>query len=130
MRWIVEVSPLDGKSQSGSPAVQSYCVEAESWQGALQNARRLRGDESRMAGFSIDLTNEGCRAVDPSKKLRYEVKRTADTTPLTPGAEAPAPAAKRSATPAPRPAAAAPAPSKPAEPPAPANAASSAPAAP
>ena len=78
MRWIVEVGSLE-KSET-----QSYCVEAESWQGALQAARRLRGDESRMAGFSIDITNDGCKAVDPAKKIRYEVKRTGDDTPLTP----------------------------------------------
>ncbi len=115
MRWIVDVSSLEGKE----PA-QNYCVEAESWQGALQSARRLRGDESRMAGFSIDITNDGCKAVDPSKKLRYEVKRTTDATPLTPGAEAPAPSKRRISGAPPRPEAAPPAkPQKP-EPPKPA----------
>ncbi|HEY1955923.1 MAG TPA: GAF domain-containing protein [Polyangiaceae bacterium] len=96
MRWNVDVSPLEGGQ------AQSYCVEAESWQGALQAARRLRGDESRMAGFSIDITNEGCKAVDPAKKLRFEVKRTSDSTPLTPGAEA-APTSKRRISSPPRP---------------------------
>ncbi len=99
MRWMVDVSSLEG----GSQPPQSYCVEAESWQGALQSARRLRGDESRMAGFSIDITNDGCKAVDPSKKLRYEVKRTADATPLTPGGEAPPPSKKRISGGPPRP---------------------------
>ncbi len=89
MRWIVEVQSLEGQQ------AQSYCVEAESWQGALQSARRIRGDESRMAGFSIDITNEGCKAVDPAKKLRYDVKRTADSTPLTPGGEAQPASSKR-----------------------------------
>src|SRR5690349_14332499 len=104
MRWIVDVSPLEGaKGQSGSQARQSYCVEAESWQGALQNARRLRGDETRIAGFSIDITNEGCNAVDPAKKLRYEVKRTADGTPLSAGAESLPPPSKRSLSYPPRP---------------------------
>ena len=102
MRWIVDVSSLEG----ASAPPQSYCVEAESWQGALQSARRLRGDESRMAGFSIDITNDGCKAVDPAKKLRYEVKRTSDATPLTPGAEAP-PSKRRVSAP-PRPTASAP----------------------
>ncbi|CAN5145383.1 hypothetical protein BH09MYX1_BH09MYX1_07410 [soil metagenome] len=78
-----------------SPAeTQSYCVEAESWQGALQSARRLRGDDSRMAGFSIDITNEGCTAVDPASRRRFDVKRTSDTTPLTPGGDAPPPSRK------------------------------------
>ncbi len=102
MRWMVDVNSLEG-AQPG----QSYCVDAESWQGALQSARRLRGDESRMAGFSIDITNDGCKAVDPAKKLRYEVKRTADDTPLTPGGES-APASKRRVSAPPRPVAARP----------------------
>ena len=84
MRWIVDVSSMDSSTDT-----QSYCVEAESWQGALQSARRLRGDDSRMAGFSIDITNDGCKAVDPAARRRYEVKRTKDDAPLTPGAEAP-----------------------------------------
>src|SRR6185295_1480511 len=114
MRWNVDVSSLEG----GNPA-QSYCVEAESWQGALQAARRLRGDESRMAGFSIDITNDGCKAVDPAKKLRYEVKRTADTTPLTPGGEAAAPSKRRISGNPPKPESKAPAPAPVAEPPRP-----------
>ena len=56
-----------------------------------------------MAGFSIDITNDGCKAVDPAKKIRYEVKRTADTTPLTPGGEAPPPSKKRISGGPPRP---------------------------
>jgi GAF domain len=98
MRWVVDVNSIDG-----SKATQNYCVEAESWQGALQATRRLRGDESRMAGFSIDITNDGCRAVDPSKKLRYEVTRTTDATPLTPGADAAPPSRRRSSGNPPRP---------------------------
>ena len=89
MRWIVEVASLE----SGDS--QAYCVEAESWQGALQSARRLRGDDSRMAGFSIDITNEGCRAVDPASRRRYDVKRTGEETPLTPGGEASPSSARR-----------------------------------
>ena len=89
MRWIVEVSSLE----SGDS--QAYCVEAESWQGALQSARRLRGDDSRMAGFSIDITNEGCRAVDPASRRRYDVKRAGEETPLSPGGEAAPQSARR-----------------------------------
>ncbi len=63
-----------------------------------------------MAGFSIDITNDGCKAVDPAKKLRYEVKRTTDATPLTPGGEAPPPSKKRISGGPPRPASSAPAP--------------------
>ncbi len=83
MRWIVEASPI------GSKESQSYCVEADSWQKGLQGARKLRGDNAPMSGFSIELMNDGCRAVDPAARIRYEVRRTADDTPLTPGGEAP-----------------------------------------
>ena len=71
--------------------------------GRAASRTRLRGDESRMAGFSIDITNEGCKAVDPAKKLRYEVKRAPDSTPLTPGGEAPPPSKKRISGGPPRP---------------------------
>jgi len=118
MRWIVEVAPI------GSKESQSYCVEADSWQKALQSARKLRGDETPMSGFSIELLDDGCKAVDPSSRLRYQVKRTADDAVLTPGGEAPPPssarksarpprASKRNSTPAP------PAEAKPAKPPVP-----------
>jgi hypothetical protein len=57
MRWLVEVSSLS-KSDS-----QKYCVEAESWQRALQAARSQRGEDGPMSGFSIELLEEGYRAV-------------------------------------------------------------------
>lgn len=85
MRWLVEVAPI------GSKETQNYCVEADSWQKALQSARKLRGDSAPMSGFSIELMNEGCKAVDPASRLRYEVRRTTDDTPLTPGGEAASP---------------------------------------
>lgn len=83
MRWIVEAAPI------GSKESQSYCVEADSWQKGLQTARKLRGDNAPMSGFSIELMNDGCKAVDPASRIRYEVRRTGDDTPLTAGGEAP-----------------------------------------
>src|SRR5689334_12542437 len=108
MRWQVEVSTI------GKDGFDPYTVEAESWQRALQAARKLRGDESPMSGCSIELLTDGCRAVDPAARVRYEVKRAKDDAPLSPGAEAVAPAPKK----APRPVEAKPA--KPAPAPAPA----------
>jgi putative methionine-R-sulfoxide reductase with GAF domain len=77
MRWLVEVSGL-GKAES-----QKVCVEAESWQKALQAARSQRGDEGPMSGFSIELLEEGYRAVDPMARVRFIVKRAPDDMPVS-----------------------------------------------
>ncbi|HWL87070.1 MAG TPA: hypothetical protein VNO21_14785, partial [Polyangiaceae bacterium] len=80
MRFFVHVTPI------GKVETQSYCVEADSWQKALQNARTLRRETAPITGFSIELTDDGgCRAVDPAARLRYVVKRAPDTAVLTPG---------------------------------------------
>jgi hypothetical protein len=80
MRWLVEVSSL-GKTDN-----QKICVDAESWQRALQAARAQRGEEGPMSGFSIELLEEGYRAVDPVARVRFVVKRAADDMPVTPAA--------------------------------------------
>jgi hypothetical protein len=77
MRWLVEVSSL-GKTDQ-----QKFCVEAESWQRALQAARAQRGEEGPMSGFSIELLEEGYRAVDPLTRVRFIVKRAPDDMPIT-----------------------------------------------
>lgn len=77
MRWVVEVTAIGKTDQT------QYCVEAESWQRALQAARQQRGEEGPMSGFSIELLEEGYRAVDPLARVRFVVKRTADDAPLT-----------------------------------------------
>src|SRR4051794_15835412 len=77
MRWLVEVSFL------GKNDLQNFCVEAESWQRALQSARAQRGEEGPMSGFSIELLEEGYRAVDPLARVRFVVKRAPDDMPLT-----------------------------------------------
>ncbi len=67
-----------------------------------------------MSGFSIELLTDGCKAIDPASRNRYEVKRTGNDTPLTEGGEAPA--ARKSRVPraakAPRPEVSIPAPGK------------------
>ena len=82
MRFLVEVTSIGSgaKDKAGSDA---YCVEADTWQRALQAARGIRNDNGPMSGFSIELLDEGCRATDPMARLRYEVKRAPDDTPLT-----------------------------------------------
>jgi hypothetical protein len=70
MRWFVEVSRV---GEHGSD--EKYCVEAKQWQAALQEARKLRGDSGPLSKFSIELLDEGYRAVDPKQKLRYVVAK-------------------------------------------------------
>ena len=81
---------------------ESLLVEAESWQKALQSARTQRGETAPMSGFSIELLDDGCRAVDPMSRLRYEVRKAPEESkslppkaPSQPPAPAAAPASKR-----------------------------------
>ncbi len=97
MRWFVEISPLGTKSIPET----TLCVEAPQWQPALQKARGIRGDNGALSNFSIELLDDGFRAIDPMTRLRYVVKRAPDDAALTSGAsEAPPPPSAASATPA------------------------------
>ncbi len=79
MLWDVEVSSL-GQAPKGS-----LRVEADSWQKALQIAREQRGEATAMDGFSIELVEDGCRAIDPASRLRYAVRKLKDNgAPLPP----------------------------------------------
>src|SRR5450432_1857972 len=78
MRWFVEVSRVGESSLT-----EKYCVEAKQWQAALQEARRLRGDTGALSKFSIELLDDGYRAVDPSLKVRYLIKSAPADAPLT-----------------------------------------------
>lgn len=98
MRWLVEVTSI-GKNDK-----ETFCVDADTWQRALQVTRTLRKETAPMSGFSIELLDEGCRAVDPMSRLRYEVKRTRDDTPLSSGAQAAAAATPGSMPPPAKPA--------------------------
>ncbi len=99
MRWQVEVTSMDKAD------AQSLVVEAESWQRALQAARTARGETGPISGFSIELLDEGYRAVDPMARLRFDVKRAADDAALTAlGQSAPPPRpSERPASPSKRP---------------------------
>ncbi|MEO7036631.1 MAG: hypothetical protein ABI548_21975 [Polyangiaceae bacterium] len=70
MRWFVEVSRV-GESN----LAEKYCVDAKQWQAALQEARKLRGDTGALSQFSIELLDNGYRAVDPALRLRYLVNQ-------------------------------------------------------
>ena len=121
MRWLVEVTSL------GRTEKDSLYVDADSWQKALTVARTLRGETDPMTGFSIELLEEGCRAVDPATRMSYEVHRAPDdgrpatlrpaalpkVTPAPPSEVQPQPPVAPVAPAAVAPAAAAPAPAEP-----------------
>jgi GAF domain-containing protein len=87
MRWFVEVSRV------GDPApAERYCLEAKAWQAALQDARKLRGDAGPLSKFSIELLDQGYRAVDPIQKIRYLVNQAPADAPLLGASQAPPPA--------------------------------------
>jgi hypothetical protein len=81
MRWFVEISSI-GKN---APASTTVCVEAPQWQPALQMARALRGDEGALSNFSIELLDDGYRAIDPSTRVKYVVRKAPDDAILTNG---------------------------------------------
>jgi hypothetical protein len=116
MRWFVEISSL-GK---GAAAPSTVCVEAAQWQPALQKARAMRGDDGALSNFSIELLDDGYRAIDPATRLRYIVRKAPDDAPLSNGAAAEAKASVPPVSSKPAPVSSKPAPvsSKP-EPPAP-----------
>ncbi|MFO0547405.1 MAG: hypothetical protein U0271_03400 [Polyangiaceae bacterium] len=78
MRWYVDISSIG----AGSPG-ERHCVEAEQWQKALQAARAKRGDDAPFGNFSIELLDDGYRAIDPVSRVRYVVQRAADDAALT-----------------------------------------------
>jgi len=88
MRWLVDVVTL------GKTDTETLYVDAGSWQKALQAARAQRGEAAPMSGFSIELLDDGCRAVDPLSRLRYEVRRA----PEPPATVSTAPAAELAPT--------------------------------
>jgi len=95
MRWFVEVSRIGESAEA-----QRYCVEAKQWQAALQEARKLRGDAGPLSKFSIELMDDGYRAVDPKLKIRYVVNKAPAGAQLTRenGAAAPATSAEPATT--------------------------------
>ncbi len=95
MRWFVEISALGVKPGTTT----TLCVEAPQWQPALQKARALRGDEGPLGNFSIELLEDGFRAIDPVSRLRYLVKRAPEDAALTTSApvDGPAPSSKADA---------------------------------
>jgi len=98
VRWLVEVTSL-GKSDK-----ESLSVEADSWQKGLQTARAERGEPASLNGFSVELLDDGCRAIDPATRLRYDVKKAPEDAPaarsVPPRASAAPPPGSKKAQPA------------------------------
>jgi hypothetical protein len=81
MHWLVEISRFgEGVSQ------RSFRIEANDWRGALQQVLQSLGDERPLSGFFMDVLENGYRATDPKRRIRYLVRRAPDQ-------DAPAPAA-------------------------------------
>src|SRR5678816_4355907 len=83
MRWFIEVSRVGEDTP-----IDKYCLDAKQWQAALQEARKLRGDLGPLSKFSIELLDNGYRAIDPSQQIRYIVSKAPGDSPLS---EAPGP---------------------------------------
>ncbi|HRI66617.1 MAG TPA: GAF domain-containing protein [Polyangium sp.] len=90
MRWFVEISSIG--AHSDTPV--KMCVEAPQWQPALQKVRALRGEEGPLGHFSIEVLDEGYRAVDPMTRQRYFVRKAPDDAPITTSAAPAAAVAK------------------------------------
>jgi hypothetical protein len=80
MRWHVDISSIGSGDQK-----TRFCVEAEQWQKALQLVRAKRGDDGPFGHFSIELLDDGFRAIDPLTRTRYVVQRAPDDAPLIDG---------------------------------------------
>ncbi len=117
MRWYVEATKIGAHTP---PA--TLVVDAEAWPRALQAARAIRGESGPITDFTIELLEDGCRAIEPHGLLAYRVTTAPDDTPL---GEVRGP----SLVP-PRPAPSSPAPSAPAVPPAVASSPASVPSVP
>ncbi len=78
MRWYVDISSIGPDKPT-----HRHCVEAEQWQKALQGVRAQRGDDAPFGNFSIELLDDGYRAIDPLTRMRYVVQRAPDGTPVT-----------------------------------------------
>ncbi|MCC6903325.1 MAG: hypothetical protein IT377_30410, partial [Polyangiaceae bacterium] len=97
MRWFIEVSRLGEDTP-----LEKYCLEAKQWQAALQEARKRRGDAGPLSKFSIELLEQGYRAVDPSQKIRYVVNKAPPDASLSQPPAAPAAAAAPGSFPSPQ----------------------------
>jgi hypothetical protein len=95
MRWYIDIAPM-----GGGPRDVRMCLEAAHWQPALVEARRIHGDGEGLVGLSVEFLEEGCRAVDPARRVRYEVLRAPDDARIDHGKSEPAAGRDERAAPA------------------------------
>jgi hypothetical protein len=76
MRWYVEATKIGAHTP---PA--TLVVDAEAWPRALQAARAIRGESGPITDFTIELLEDGCRAIEPHGLLAYRVTTAPDDTP-------------------------------------------------
>ncbi len=69
MLWVVEATRL-GESSS-----QRTCVDADTWQRALETVRKTRGEGTELGSFSVELVADAVRAVDPMSRVRFVVEQ-------------------------------------------------------
>ena len=77
MRWFVEVTRV-GKGE----VLDEFCLDASHWQSALKKARELRGDGSSLEGLSVEISDDGCRALDGATAVRFVVIKAPNDAPL------------------------------------------------
>ena len=92
VRWYVEISSVGAKTASVTHA-KTLQVFATGWEDAVKNARKRTGLTASLAGFSINLCDDGVHVIDPIKQLRYVVRR-ADARPIKSGSSGVMDAAK------------------------------------
>ena len=78
MRWYVEISPAGNE---GEPT-HKLCLEAPHWQPALQQARRILGQDEKLSGVAVEFMADGCRATDAELSLLYVVTQAPDDAPV------------------------------------------------
>jgi len=78
MRWYVDISSIGPDKPT-----HRHCIEADQWQKALQGVRAKRGLDSPFGNFSIELLDDGYRAIDPLTRTRYVVQRAPDGANVT-----------------------------------------------
>lgn len=80
MRWFVDISMVGPSNE----APLRLCLEAPQWQPALQQARARLGEAATLSNMSVELLADGYRAIDPTTKRRYELRKAPADAPLTP----------------------------------------------
>ncbi|MCU0684925.1 MAG: hypothetical protein MUF34_22210 [Polyangiaceae bacterium] len=77
MRWYVDLL------SEGSTPKTTLVVEATSWQGALQGACTLRGEDISLEQITVELIADGYRALNTETRATYELRKAPEDAPLS-----------------------------------------------